>query len=303
MKRLLVPTLLVWLVAGAVGAGAYVSDYARYRGFPPPVTPAGIKQGRLVTKRFQSRALGERRSFLAYLPPGYDAAAARGRRFPVLYLLHAPPGKPMGYVQAGAINVRADILIAQRRIKPMIIVMPDGRSGSFANDTEWANARAGRYESFVLDTVRAVDGQFSTVRSRVGRGIGGLSAGAYGATNIALHNPSRFGMFESWSGYYEQTPTYAFTGASATKLRANSPSSYVSSLGPALRRYPMRAYLYQGSQDGYPVHKLRSFARQLRGAGARVTYSVYSGGHNWRLWRAQLPHMLQVASQSFQGAR
>lgn len=303
MKRLVTVALICWLVVGAVGAAAYVSDYSRYRGFPPPVTPAGVKPGRLVTIRFHSRALGSERSYLAYLPPGYRAAAARGARFPVLYLLHAPPGKPMGYVQAGAINVRADVLIAQRRIKPMIIVMPDGRSGSFGNDTEWANARAGRYAGFVLDTVRAVDRHLSTVRSRTGRGIGGLSEGAYGATNIALHNPSKFALFESWSGYYEQTPTYAFTGASNSLLRSNSPSSYVASLSPALHRYPMRAYLYQGAQDGYPAAKLRSFADRLQRAGAQVGYHVYGGGHNWKLWRAQLPHMLEFASQSFGAAR
>lgn len=299
MKRLLAVGLVCWLVAGAAGAGAYVHDYSLYRGFPPPQTPAGVKQGRLVTKHFYSHALHQRRSYLAYLPPGYASAAAHGKRFPVLYLLHAPPGRPMGYVLAGAINARADVLISHKRIKPFIIVMPAGRSGTFGNDTEWANARAGRYESFVLDTVRAVDARFSTQATRGHRAIGGLSAGAYGATNIALHNPKAFSVFESWSGYFTQTPTYAFKGTSTAALRANSPSSYVASLGPTLHRLPIRAYLYQGRQDGNPIPQMQSFARQLRGAGGHVRYSVYPGSHSWKLWRAQLPHMLEFASNSF----
>jgi S-formylglutathione hydrolase FrmB len=35
----------------------------------------------------------------------------------------------------------------------------------------------------------------------VGRAIGGLSEGGYGAINIALHHPREFSVVESWSGY------------------------------------------------------------------------------------------------------
>lgn len=293
-----------WLIAGAAGAVSYVRNYDLYRGFSPPITPAGVPRGRLVNVRFFSPALGRRRSYLAYLPPGYRAAAARGVRFPVLYLLHAPPGRPAGYVLAGAINVRADVLIARRRIRPFLMVIPNGKSGTFGNDTEWANARAGRYEDFVLDTVRAVDRRWATLPARNGRAIAGLSEGGYGAANIALHNPGVFATFESWSGYFEQTPTYSFKGASRALLAANSPSAYVSSLAPVLKRLPLRAYLYQGRQDRlYPADRMRAFARRFAAAGGHVRYSLYPGRHSWKLWRAQIPHMLRFASDGFGATR
>lgn len=303
MRRAAWAALAAWVAAGVLGTATYANDYYLYRGFAPPKTPTGIPQGRLVKDHFYSRALNQRRSYLAYLPPGYASAAAHGRRLPVLYLLHAPPGRADGYVLAGALNARTDVLIAQRRIKPMIIVMPYGKSGRFGNDTEWANTPSGRYESFVMDTVRAVDGRYSTRADRTGRAVGGLSEGAYGATNIALHHPRAFSAFESWSGYFEQTPTLPFAGASPAALRANSPSAYIGALSPKLHRLPMRAFLYAGTRDGYPRAKMRSFAGQLTVAGVRATYAVYPGGHTWKLWRAQLPHMLEFASSSFTARR
>jgi len=191
------------------------------------------------------------------------------------------------------------VLIAQRRIQPMIIVIPNGKSGKLGNDTEWANTRFGNYESFVLNAVRAVDSRFATRADRGGRAIAGLSEGAYGATNIALHNPRTFSAFESWSGYFKQTPTLPFAGASPAALRANSPSAYIGSLAPTLRRLPMCAFLYQGASERSPVGKLRSFSGQLTAGGGRATYAINPGHHSWKLWRAQLPHMLEFASSGF----
>ena len=81
----------------------------------------------------------------------------------------------------------------------------------------------GRYESFVLDVVRAVDARWRTVPDRAHRVLAGNSEGAYAAANLALRHPATFGAFEGWSGYYRQTRTGVFKHASAARLRANSP--------------------------------------------------------------------------------
>ena len=43
-------------------------------------------------------------------------------------------------------------------------------------------------ENYVLDVVRNVDHRFATHPQPPGRGIAGLSEGAFGALNISLHN-------------------------------------------------------------------------------------------------------------------
>jgi S-formylglutathione hydrolase FrmB len=192
-----------------------------------------------------------------------------------------------------------DELIARRAIHPFLVALPYGQSRTFANDTEWANARAGPYEDFVLDTVRAVDSRWATRAGRDYRAIGGLSEGGYGAVNITLHRLGVFGVTESWSGYFTQTPTASFTGASRQQLERNSPAAYVGSMGPALRRHPVRAFLYQGKRDDTPLRDFGDFARKLRRAGASVGTGLYPGGHQWALWAGQLPHMLRFADESF----
>lgn len=251
---------------------------------------------------FFSRELHARRSYLIDLPPDYSAGAAHGRRYPVLYLLHAPPGSPDGFLTAGHLRERADGLIAAHAVGPFLAVMPDGRSTGFRNDTEWADAGAGRYESFVLDAVRSVDARWATDARRGARVIAGVSEGGYGAVNIALHHLDAFGAAESWSGYFTQTPTGPFAGSSPHALRTNSPSAYVGSLRAELGRRPLRAFLYQGTLDDVPAADMADFARRLRAAGGRVRTVVAPGGHSWRLWAAELPRMLRFADASFRAA-
>jgi enterochelin esterase-like enzyme len=293
----LVPLIAVaLLLAGSYGSYAYVHNYDLYRGFPPPSEPAGIPHGTLVHVHFHSRALGHRRSYLIYLPPGYRRAAAEGRRYPVLYLLHAPVGQGRNYVQTGGLDVRVDKLLARHRMRPFITVIPIAHS-PFGTDHEWANTSSGPYESFVLDTVRAVDARWATRRDRADRMLAGLSAGAYGAVNITLHHLATFGSFESWSGYFTQTPTDAFKGASRALLHFNDPTRYLPTVAGQLRRLGLHAYLYQGVHDDVPVSDMLAFAHQLRADGAHVRTAVYAGKHNWTLWRARFSPMLEYAGK------
>jgi S-formylglutathione hydrolase FrmB len=291
-------SLAAWAVGGLTGVAAYAHDYLVYRGFPPPKSQVGAPAGRLVRVRFHSRSLAHERSYSVLLPPGYAGAAARGVRYPVLYLLHGTAGSPRLFVTAGGLAVDLGRLIASEASRPYIVAMPDGRNGTLTGDTEWANTRAGRYESFVLDTVRAVDRRWATIPARGSRAIGGLSAGGYGAVNLALRHLGTFGAVESWSGYFKQSAAGPFKHAPPSALRANSPSFTVAKLRAPIHRVGLRAFLYGGSGDR-DTAALQAFARQLRSVGAGVQSATYSGGHDWRLWRAQLPHMLRWAGASF----
>jgi enterochelin esterase-like enzyme len=251
--------------------------------------------------RFDSPALGPHRTYDVYLPPGYAAAVARGQRFGVLYLLHGSPGWPRLFVNAGALGVALDTLVAQHAVKPFLIVMPDGRDGSFKSDTEWADTAHGRYESFVLDVVRAVDRRWPTVPDRAHRVLAGNSEGAYAAANLAVRHLTTFGAFEAWSGYFRQTPGGVFRHASAAELRANSPMEHVTARRVAIARLPLNAYLYGGAQDP-DTRELAPFASALRAAGATVTTDVRSGGHDWQLWRSRTPAMLRWAAARMAGA-
>jgi enterochelin esterase-like enzyme len=300
-RTVIVLAAAVWLGAGLAAAYGYAHRYMVYRGFPPPKTPPGTPIGATRRVSFYSRALGTRTTYLVHLPAGYARAAAAGRRFPVLYVLHGHPGLARNILEAGAIGSDLDTLVHRHEARPMILVLPEITNGPEAGgDTEWADTPYGNYEHVLVDLVHAVDRRFATVRSRQGRIIAGLSSGAYGAVNVGLRHLALFGGIQSWSGYFVQDPNGVFTGATPAELTANSPEEYVKSLAPQIRRLGLHVYVYVGRADGVPLlSELPTFIAGLQDDGAQVQAAEFAGRHDWALWRREMPRMLRVASDWF----
>ena len=293
MRRASAGLLATAIVAvGLIGTYSYWENYYVTRGFAAPARLSGAKPGRLFKVRFFSAALGRQADYMVYLPSGYSRAGP----LPVFYLLHGIPGRPISYSVIGHIEVRLDNLISQGRAPRIMLVFPDGRiAGSTFSDSEWANTPSGRFESYVVNVVHDVDHRFATLADRSSRVIGGLSAGAYGAINIALHHLSLFGNVQVWSGYFKQTRTGVFADASRAELVYNSPFYYVRRLKRELARYPLRAFLLSGRGDRGARRQVASMANALKAEGAHVTWALYPGGHDWALWNTHLDGTLVLA--------
>jgi enterochelin esterase-like enzyme len=288
---------LVFVAVGAVGVFRYTRGFWLYRGFPPPRDPAYVSvKGTTERIYVSSPALGGRRQPVdVYLPPGYATSAAR---YPVFYLLHGFPGRPGAFLQTVRMGVVEDILLARRRIRPFILVMPFGSTGSFT-DKEWVDGIRPHegWATFVShDLVRAVDARYRTIRRGGARVIGGLSEGGYGAIDIAFHHLREFRVVESWSGYERADPIRSIFGRDTARLAASSPLLQVGRDGRALLAAHLYFWFYSGSDDRLLTQN-RQFAAELAAARIPHRFLVRRGGHNWALWRGNAALALLAASR------
>ncbi len=81
-----------------------------------------VDRGQVETVEYDSKSVGDTRKMTVYLPPGYS----QNTKYPVLYLLHGAGDNEGGWTRSGAANVILDNLIADKKIVPMIVVMPNG---------------------------------------------------------------------------------------------------------------------------------------------------------------------------------
>jgi putative tributyrin esterase len=179
----------------------------------PAAAPA--QKGTVSTHSFHSDALGVDKSYLVYLPVGYDASTAR---YPVVYMLHGLGGDENNWVKYGHADAAADALGLEA-----IIVFPDGDSSFYANsvtsfdydtcvatgkgvygrvrDNATFCVRTPRYEDYIVkDLVKHVDATYRTIPERRARGLSGNSMGGFGALQLALRHPDVFGSAVSHSG-------------------------------------------------------------------------------------------------------
>jgi len=227
---------------------------------------------------FTSSALAGEGSFLVYLPPGY---ASTTRHYPVLYLLHGRDGHATAFLEVG-IQRSLDRLIDDRAIAPMIAVMIQDRSGL----NNWRNVGRRHSESYVVEVQELIDRMLPTIPTRAARAIAGSSMGGFGAMHVALANPYRFAVVESWLGFFNNLDG---------ELRADR---------PILSRLGLHAFLYGAAEDPVAVpQEDPEFAAQLRAAGAQAKSAIYPGGHSLEKVEEHLDAGLLFAGRSLRAAQ
>ena len=93
-----------------------------------------VRHGTIRVHEYRSRSLHRLRGLYVYTPPGYDADSQAG--WPVLYLLHGAGDNEATWTVLGRRTLILDNLLAEGKIKPMIVVMPDGHAASFSRTGE-----------------------------------------------------------------------------------------------------------------------------------------------------------------------
>ena len=83
-----------------------------------------IPHGKIDTVVYYSKTVGVKRKALIYTPPGFQ----KDKKYPVLYLLHGIGGDEKEWLNGGSPQVILDNLYADKKIEPMIVVLPNGRA-------------------------------------------------------------------------------------------------------------------------------------------------------------------------------
>jgi len=200
-----------------------------------------------------------------YLPPNYSPTT----RYPVLYLLHGFWGAPSSFVISLRLADVADSLIRAGTARPFIVVMPPGGLPNGSKQQRAKSEWAGAWEDFV---VRAVvpwaDAHLPTRRTTGARAIAGVSAGAYGAVDIALRHVGVFAVAESWEGYFHPFRDGPFAAASRATLAAHDPALLAREEAPAIRSHKLRFFLSTGGSHGSVKRRWTfEFDRELRELG------------------------------------
>ncbi len=169
----------------------------------------GIAHGKLERVDYDSKTVGAKRWMQVYTPPGYS----KEKKYPVLYLLHGIGGNEREeWAKGGVANVVIDNLIAEKKIEPFILVLPNGNA-STTNATGAGAGAAGRAAGFggwgkpfesdlIKDIIPFIEANYSVKADREDRAIAGLSMGGGQSLDFGLGNLDTF----AWVGGFSSAP-------------------------------------------------------------------------------------------------
>jgi enterochelin esterase-like enzyme len=233
---------------------------------------SGIAAGILDTFIYESKTVGNNRRTLIYTPPGYNKKDKK-TKYPVFYLLHGIGGDEKEWLRGGNPHIILDNLIADGKIKPMIVVMPNGRAmkddraGGNIFDRAKVEAFATFEKDLLNDLIPYVEKNFHALTDRENRALAGLSMGGGQSLNFGLGNMDKF----SWVGGFSSAPN--------TKM----PQELIPN--PEMVKEKLNLlWLSCGDADGLINISKRTHDHLFKYDVPHVYY-VEQGGHDFKVWK------------------
>ncbi len=162
-----------------------------------------VPHGNVTRTWYKSKNMGINRCMTIYTPPGYEQSKDK---YPVFYLLHGSGGDEEAWITLGAVARIMDNLLAEGRIKPMIVVMPNGNlskeaapgetSDNLLYTPEMSNLmpkyKDGVFEGSFNEIIEFIDTNYRTISDKAHRAIGGLSLGGFHTLYFSANLPNTF---------------------------------------------------------------------------------------------------------------
>jgi enterochelin esterase-like enzyme len=241
-----------------------------------------VPHGDIRIKRYFSPVTNSWRRFYIYTPPGYDESI--NEKYPVLYILHGGGEDERGWATQGKTDNILDNLVADKKAKPMLVVMMDGNlsGGGLA---AFGEPVLKRFEDELKNAVIPfVEKNFRTETGANNRALAGLSLGGLQTLYAGIKNTNMFsylGVFSS--GWFANQPAmsdpqYAFMKENASSINNNLKSLWIS----------------MGGKEDIAYNNCKVMMAKFDEMGIKYTYSEYPGGHSWPVWRNNLYNFAQV---------
>jgi enterochelin esterase-like enzyme len=257
--------------------------------------PKEVAHGEVRERWYHSKATEAWRRVFVYTPPDYDTN--REARYPVLYLQHGGGEDERGWPNQGRVSFIMDNLIAEKKAKPMLVVMEQGYARKpdepqvplrppSAQETKGAAvppdfSRMFRTfdEVMVKDLIPMIDSTYRTLPDREHRAMAGLSMGGMQTFQITLNHLDTFAYIGGFSG--------AGGGFGGSAFDPKTAHNGVMADAEAFNKQVHLLWLGIGTAEAQRMQdSVRNYHDALERAGIKTVFYESPGtAHEWLTWR------------------
>jgi len=243
---------------------------------------------------YQSSTLGAQRRMHIYFPPGYESGK---ERYPVFYLLHGGGDEDSGWSTIGRAGFILDNLIAAKKARPMIVVMPNGSlprppaaPGAPPDPAVTAALQERFTNELMKDVVPFVEKNYRPLAGRDNRAIAGLSMGGGQTTRVITTHPDQFAYVAVWSAGVNPQTNADFEKRNAAFL------AIADKLNKQIKLFSISV----GDKD-FALAGSKNLAELLKKNSIKHELNISGGGHTWINWRRYLnelaPRLFRTAGE------
>ncbi|MCP9761971.1 alpha/beta hydrolase-fold protein [Lacihabitans soyangensis] len=232
-----------------------------------------VPHGDVRVKKYYSKVTNSWREAYIYTPPGYDNST---EKYPAVYLLHGGGEDQRGWATQGKTDLILDNLIAEKKAKPMVIVMMDGNFQGGGGPAGFGMQQLNQFENELKNAlIPFVEANYKVSIEAKNRALAGLSMGGLQTLHAGVRNSDIFnylGVFSSgwWANNTKLSdPQYEFMKTNKDKINTNIKEFWIS----------------QGGKEDIAHANCQIMMKKFDEMGIKYKYSEYAGGHTWPVWR------------------
>jgi enterochelin esterase family protein len=228
-----------------------------------------VPHGAMSVIYYHSNTTGQTRRMHVWTPPGYLKSA---EKLPVFYLLHGGGDVDNGWPVIGCAGAVLDNLLAEKKMVPMVVVMPDASlpQGTFTTE-------------LIEDIMPYIEANFRVKTGNPNTALAGLSMGGIHILDILTKYPTKFKYVNIMSsGFFMRDD--AAVAENEAKLAA---------VAPQLKKSIAYLRFTQGGPEDIAYQNGQKTLDIFKKCGIPFEYSEMPGGHNWYVWRFDLHYFAQ----------
>ena len=229
-----------------------------------------VPHGAVAEVYYPSTTFGKTRRMHIWTPAGYTKG--EGEPLPVLYLIHGGGDNDFSWPGIGRAGFILDNLLAEGKMVPMVVVMPDG-SVDVSQFTQ----------EVMTDIIPYVEANYRVLTDADHRAVAGLSMGGLETLDLSLNHYQHFAyvcpMSTGWfigSAFFDQWEPY---------LKAHAEEMN--------RQFKLYKF-YMGGEEDIAYKNCIATREVFTKYGVRHEYDSMPGGHSWYVWRHNLHDLAQL---------
>ena len=251
-----------------------------------------VPHGAVSMVTYYSKTLSRFRRMHIYTPPGYESGKGK---YPVFYLLHGAGDSDNSWSSVGRAGFILDNLIAAKKAKPMIVVMPAGhtRATMFRRSDTSTNSAARPpadefAQDFLTDIVPHVESNYRVQNGREHRALAGLSMGGGQTLNIGIPNLEKFGYLGVFSSGVFGIAGGNRGGGGGGNSGPSFEEQHKGVLDNAKLKKGLKLFWFGTGKDDFLLETTRATVAMFKKHEFDVVYDETAGGHTWIVWRDYL---------------
>lgn len=234
-----------------------------------------VPHGAVAQRWYYSRTLGTMRRMHVWTPAGYEKAA---EKLPVLYLIHGGGDNDLSWPTVGAAGWILDNLLAEGKMVPMVVCMPNGTIGGVPNEVPPFA------QDMVTDIIPFIEANYNVLTDKDHRAMAGLSMGGMETIETCFNNIDMFSYVWVLSASFAPGQDPADESA-RLKVKENAARMAASF---------KQLVFTQGGETDIAYQNNKNTRAQLDKDGLKYDYMENAqAGHSWGTWREDLKVLAQ----------